>query len=42
LTKDGDKDAAIRKIIYRSKNHMPKIKEDLELIERLLEAYSKA
>ena len=40
LRQDGKKEAAIRKIANRSRNNLPKIKEDLELLDRLLEAYS--
>jgi hypothetical protein len=40
LRQDGEKDVAIRKIVNRGRTNLPKIREDLELLEHLLEAYS--
>ena len=42
LQKDGEKVIQVRKVVSGAKKHLPKIKEDLELIERLLEAYTKS
>ena len=42
LEKDGKKVIQVRKVVSGAKRHLPKIKEDLQLLERLLEAYSKA
>jgi 23S rRNA maturation-related 3'-5' exoribonuclease YhaM len=39
LRQDGEKEAPIRKIANRARNHLPKIKGDLELLERLLATY---
>jgi predicted HAD superfamily phosphohydrolase len=41
LRQDGVKEAAIRKIANRARTHLPKIREDLELLQRLLEAYER-
>jgi hypothetical protein len=41
LRQDGEKEAPIRKIANRARNHLPKIKEDLELLERLLATYER-
>lgn len=40
LEKDGKKVIQVRKVVSGAKRHLPKIKEDLELIERLLQIYS--
>jgi hypothetical protein len=39
LKADGEKDVNIRQLIMRCRRHIPQIKEDLELLERLLAAY---
>ncbi|MGD0422987.1 MAG: hypothetical protein ABSA92_05965 [Candidatus Bathyarchaeia archaeon] len=41
LRQDGEKGAPIRKIANRARNHMPQIRADMELIEKLLETYAK-
>ena len=41
LRQDGEKEAPIRKIANRARSHMPKIKEDLELLEKLLATYER-
>ena len=41
LQKDGTKVIQVRKVVSGAKKHLPRIKEDLELLERLLEAYSR-
>jgi len=40
LKRDGEKESAIRTIATRAKQHMPSIRSDLELLERLLQAYA--
>jgi hypothetical protein len=42
LRQDGEKEAPIRKIANRARDHLPKIKADLELLEKLLQTYQKA
>jgi hypothetical protein len=39
LRHDGEKESAIRTIATRARQHMPTIRSDLELLERLLQAY---
>ena len=39
IQKDGKKVIQVRKVVSGAKKHLPKIKEDLELLERLLETY---
>ena len=39
LKRDGEKNLNVRVLVSRSKKYLPKIKEDLELLEMLLEAY---
>ena len=41
VQKDGRKVIQVRKVVSGAKRHLPKIKEDLELLERLLDTYSK-
>lgn len=38
---DGEKDVNIRQLVMRSRRHLPKIRADLELLEKLLETYGK-
>ena len=40
LKQDGEKKSAIRTIATRAKQHMPTIRSDLELLEKLLRAYA--
>jgi hypothetical protein len=42
LRQDGEKEAPIRKIANRARTNLPKIKTDLELLEKLLQTYQKA
>jgi len=39
LKADGERDDAIRTLVSRMKHHGPKIREDLELLERLVKVY---
>ena len=41
IEKDGKKVTEVRKVVSGRKKHLPKIKEDLKLLERLLEVYAK-
>ena len=41
LRQNGAKEVAIRKLVYGTKKHLPTIKADLELLEKLLATYSK-
>jgi ribosomal protein S24E len=41
LRKDGEKEAAVREIVYRSRKHLPQIEKDLALLRELLEAYER-
>jgi hypothetical protein len=41
LRQDGEKEAPIRKIANRARNHVPRIKADLDLLEKLLQTYQK-
>jgi hypothetical protein len=39
LKADGHKDVNIRQLVMRSRKHLPQIKEDVGLLERLLATY---
>jgi hypothetical protein len=39
LRADGEKSTAIRQLVTRAKRHTPAIRSDLELLEKLLQAY---
>jgi len=39
LKADGKKDTAVRVLTTRARHHLPQIKEDLELLERLVKVY---
>jgi len=39
LKADGKKDVNIRQLAMRCRRHLPQIKEDLALLERLITAY---
>lgn len=39
LKANGKKEVQVRKAVYRAKRYLPQIKEDLELLERLVTAY---
>ena len=41
LKADGEKDVNIRQLIMRSRRHLPQIKADLELLEKLLATYQR-
>lgn len=41
IQKDGKKVIQVRKVVSGAKKHLPKIKEDLQLLERLLDVYSR-
>ena len=41
LRKDGTKEIQVRKAVYRAKRYLPRIRKDLELLQRLLETYQK-
>ncbi len=41
LQRDGEKVIQVRKVVSGARRHLPKIKQDLELLERLLQAYSR-
>jgi len=40
LRTDGEKSTAIRQLVTRAKQHMPTIRSDLELLEKLLATYT--
>jgi hypothetical protein len=40
LRTDGEKSTAIRQLVTRTKQHVPTIRSDLELLEKLLQAYA--
>jgi len=40
LKKDGRKETPLRMIAYRAKRHLPTIHSDVELLEKLLQAYA--
>ena len=42
LKRDGEKNLNIRVIISRAKKQLPKIREDLELLEKLMDHYKAA
>ena len=39
LKDDGEKDVYIRQLVFRGKRFLPHIKQDLELLERLVQVY---
>ena len=41
LKADGEKDVNIRQLAMRSRRHMPQIRADLELLEKLLDVYER-
>lgn len=41
LKADGTKESIIRGLASRAKRHVPQIREDLELLEQLIETYEK-
>jgi len=41
LKQDGAKEIAVRKVAYGARKHLPRIREDLELLEKLLQTYQK-
>ena len=41
IQRDGKKLIQVRKVVSGAKRHLPKIKEDLELLEKLLDTYSR-
>ena len=41
LKQDGEREAAIRKIVNRGKVYLPQIEQDLQLLKELLEAYAR-
>jgi hypothetical protein len=41
LRQDGEKEAPIRKIANRARGYLPKIKGDLDLLEKLLQVYQR-
>ena len=42
LRQDGAKEAAIRKIANRARTYSPRIREDLDLLTKLLAVYEKS
>jgi hypothetical protein len=40
LKADGEKDVNIRQLIMRSRRHIPTIRSDLDLLEKLLATYT--
>jgi hypothetical protein len=36
---DGEKEIQIRKVVYGARKHLPTIRSDLELLEKLLATY---
>lgn len=41
LRHDGAKEIAVRKVAYGARKHLPRIREDIDLLERLLQTYRK-
>jgi len=41
LRADGEKGSVVRSLASRAKRHLPQIKADLELLEKLLETYER-
>jgi hypothetical protein len=42
LQRDGEKVIQVRKVVSGARMHLPKIREDLALLEKLLEAYARS
>ena len=40
LKEDGEKKIQIRKVVYGARKHLPTIRSDLELLEKLIQAYA--
>lgn len=41
LKADGEKNLHVRQLVYQSRRHLPRIRADLDLIEKLLAAYER-
>lgn len=41
LKQDGEKNLNMRVLTSRAKKHLPRIREDLELLQKLLQTYQK-
>jgi DNA primase catalytic subunit len=41
LRQNGEKQVYVRKIVYEARKNLPTIRGDLELLEKLLQAYQK-
>ena len=41
LRQDGEKEIYVRKIAYGARKHLPQIRSDLTLLEKLLEVYER-
>jgi hypothetical protein len=42
LKADGEKESVVRALASRARRHLPTIKSDLELLEKLLATYTQA
>jgi hypothetical protein len=40
LKEDGKKKIQVRKVVYGARKHLPTIRSDLELLEKLLQTYA--
>jgi len=40
LKQDGKKEIQIRKVVYGARKHLPTIRSDIQLLEKLLATYS--
>ena len=40
LKQDGEKEIQVRKVVYGARRHLPAIRSDLELLEKLLGTYT--
>jgi len=42
LRTDGERESVIRALASRTRRHLPQIRQDLELLERLMETYERS
>jgi hypothetical protein len=41
LSKDGERIPAVRQVVCRAKHNLPQIKQDIDLLEKLISTYEK-
>jgi hypothetical protein len=41
LDRDGERITPVRQLVHRAKRYLPRIKEDIDLLDRLISTYEK-